>query len=76
MPQDIGGWPSWPITTYNEIQYKSGKNNIDADRLSRVQWPEVVPQGITCQSVAACLEGVQVHNALIEAVACPQPLDL
>lgn len=51
-----------------DIKYKCGKKNIDADRLSRVQWPEVAPQEITCQTVTACLEGVQVTNALVEVV--------
>lgn len=33
------------LANYNfEIQHKSGKKNIDAGRLSKVQWPEVVPR--------------------------------
>lgn len=50
-----------------DILYKSGKKNIDADSLSRMQWPEAA-QEVTCQSVTSCLEGVPVANALVEAV--------
>lgn len=33
-----------------------------------MQWPEVIPHRITSQYVTASLEGVQVGNALAEAV--------
>ena len=61
------------LANYNfDIIYKSGKKNIDADRLSRVKWPdtaqEVLCQSFTCQAVSALLGGAQITNAIVEAI--------
>ena len=40
------------------ISYKPGRNNTDADALSRIQWPEAVD--ISSQTVHDVCEGVQV----------------
>ena len=42
------------------ISYKPGRNNADADALSRIQWPETVD--ISSQSVHAVCEGVQAPH--------------
>ena len=46
------------------ISYKPGRNNTDADALSRIQWPEAVD--ISSQTVHAVCEGVQVPHGKIE----------
>ena len=50
------------------ITYKSGKNNKDADTLSRIKWPEAVD--ISSQSVHAVCEGVQAPHGKIETLCC------
>ena len=48
------------------ISYKPGRNNTDADALSRIQWPEAVD--ISSQTVHAVCEGVQVPHGKIETL--------
>ena len=48
------------------ISYKPGRNNTDADALSRIKWPEAVD--ISSQSVHAVCEGVQVPHGKIETL--------
>ena len=48
------------------ISYKAGRNNTDADALSRIQWPEAVD--ISSQTVHAVCEGVQVPHGKIETL--------
>ena len=49
------------------ITYKPGKNNKDADALSRIKWPETID--ISSQSVHAVCEGVQASHGKIETFA-------
>ena len=48
------------------ISYKSGRNNTDADALSRIQWPEAVD--ISSQTVQAVGEGVQALYGKVETL--------
>ena len=48
------------------ISYKPGRNNRDADALSRIQWPEAV--GISSQTVHAVCEGVQAPHGKVETL--------
>ena len=48
------------------ITYKPGKNNKDADALSRIKWPEAVD--ISSQSVHAVCDGVQAPHSKIETL--------
>ena len=48
------------------ISYKPGRNNTDADALSRIQWPEAVD--ISSQTVHAFSEGVQAPHGKIETL--------
>ena len=45
------------------ISYKHGRNNTDADALSRIQWPEAVD--ISSQTVQAVCEGVQAPHGKV-----------
>ena len=51
--------------TFN-ISYKPGRNNTDADALSRIQWPEAVD--ISSQSGHAACERVQAPHGKIETL--------
>ena len=46
------------------ISYKPGRNNTDADALSRIQWPEAVD--ISSQTVKAVCEGVHAPHGKVE----------
>ena len=48
------------------ISYKPGRNNTDADALSRVQWPEAVD--ISYQNVQVVCEGVQALHGKVETL--------
>ena len=48
------------------ISYKPGRNNTDADALSRIKWPEAVD--ISSQSVHAVCEGLQAPHGKIETL--------
>ena len=50
----------------SSITYKPGKNNKDADALSRIKWPEAVD--ISSQSVHTVCEGVQAPHGKIETL--------
>ena len=65
MPQDIGGLLPCPTDTFS-ITNKPGRNNKDADALSRIKWPEAVD--ISSQSVHAVCEGVQAPHGKIETL--------
>ena len=58
-----------------DLQYRSGKSNIDADSLSRITWPEDADvdksvNTIPCQSVVAILQGSHLSNPLFQYVCC------
>ena len=65
MLQDIGGLLPYPTYTFS-ISYTPGRNNTDADALSRIQWPEAVD--ISSQTVHAVCEGVQAPHGKIETL--------
>ena len=48
------------------ISYKPGRNNTDADALSRIQWPEAVD--ISSETVHAVCEGVQAPHGKVETL--------
>ena len=48
------------------ITYKPGKNNKDADALSRIKWPEAID--ISSQSVHDVCDGVQAPHGKIETL--------
>ena len=48
------------------ISYRPGRNNTDADALSKIQWPEAVD--ISSQTEHAVCEGVKVPHGKIEAL--------
>ena len=48
------------------ISYKPGRNNTDADALSRIQWPEAVD--ISSQTVHAICKGVQALHGKVETL--------
>ena len=48
------------------ISYKPGRNNTDADALSRIQWPEAVD--ISSQTVQSVCEGVQAPHGKVETL--------
>ena len=55
------------LSNYNfSISYKPGRNNTDADALSRIQWPEAVD--ISSQTVQAVCEGVQAPHGKVETL--------
>ena len=66
MLQDIGGLLLCP-TTPSVFPTKPGRNNTDADALSRIKWPEAVD--ISSQSVHAVYEGVQAPHGKIETLS-------
>ena len=54
MPPLNGGWPHW----HNfKIFYKSGKQNVDADALSRIKWNKM-------EVVAALERGCTAESSL------------
>ena len=65
MLQDIGGLLALSNCTFS-ISYKPGRNNTDADALSRIQWPEAVD--ISSQTVQAVCEGVQAPHGKVETL--------
>ena len=65
MLQDIGGLLLYP-TTSSVFPTKPGRNNTDADALSRIQWPEAVD--ISFQTVHAVCEGVQAPHGKVETL--------
>ena len=48
------------------ISYKHGRNNTDADALSRIHWREAVD--ISSQTVYAVCEGVQALHGKVETL--------
>ena len=60
------------LANYNfRLHYRSGKANIDADALSRVSWPECVPDnsGTGLKVNAAAVRAIQ--EAALDQPACP-----
>ena len=53
------------------LHYWAGKTNIDADALSRVSWPECMPDnlGTSLKVTATAVKAIQ--EAVIEKLACP-----
>ena len=49
------------------ITYKLGRNDQNADALSRIQWPEVME--MKSQTVKAICEGVQISDSKVEVVS-------
>ena len=53
------------------IHYCSGKHNVDADALSRINWPSELVEGtLSSESVQAVLQGVQLVHPAVETVCC------
>ena len=53
------------------IHYRSGKQNVDADALSRINWPSELVEGtLSSESVQAVLQGVQLVHPAVETVCC------
>ena len=65
------------LTNYNfHIQYKSGKSNVEADALSRIEW-EKVDETIHADSIQAIVTAAITGqgNDHIEAIPCsPQAI--
>ena len=60
------------LANYNfRLHYWAGKSNIDADALSRVSWPECMPDnlGTSLKVTAAAVRAIQ--EAALEKPACP-----
>ena len=60
------------LANYNfRLHYKAGKTNIDADALSRVSWPECMPDnlGTSLKATAAAVRAIQ--EAALDKPACP-----
>ena len=68
------------LANYNfTIKYKSGLNNVEADALSRISWPEILADSedldvdLNCMDthvVNAILAGSRSKTSLIESVSC------
>ena len=60
------------LANYNfRLHYQAGKTNIDADALSRVSWPECMPDnlGPSLKVTAAAVRAIQ--EAALEKPVCP-----
>ena len=60
------------LVNYNfRLHYQAGKTNIDADALSRVSWPECMPDnlGTSLKVNAAAIRAIQ--EAALDQPACP-----
>ena len=60
------------LANYNfRLHYREGKTNIDADALSRVSWPECMPDnlGTSLKVTVAAIRAIQ--EAALEKPACP-----
>ena len=60
------------LANYNfRLHYRAGKTNIDADALSRVSWPECMPDnsGTSLKVTAAAVRAIQ--EAALEKPVCP-----
>ena len=60
------------LANYNfRLHYRAGKTNIDADALSRVSWPECMPDnlGTSLKVNAAAIRAIQ--EAALDQPACP-----
>ena len=60
------------LANYNfRLHYRAGKTNIDADALSRVSWPECMPDnlGTSLKVTAAAVRAIQ--GATLDQPACP-----
>ena len=60
------------LANYNfRLHYQAGKTNIDADALSRVSWPECMPDslGTSLKVTAAAVRAIQ--EAALDKPACP-----
>ena len=60
------------LANYNfRLHYRAGKTNIDADALSRVSWPECMPDnlGTSLKVNAAAVRAIQ--EAALDQPACP-----
>ena len=60
------------LANYNfRLCYQEGKTNIDADALSRVSWPECMPDnlGTSLKVNAAAVRAIQ--EAVLDQTACP-----
>ena len=60
------------LANYNfRLHYQVGKTNIDADALSRVSWPECMPDnlGTSLKVTAAAIRAIQ--EAALDQPACP-----
>ena len=60
------------LANYNfRLHYRAGKTNIDADALSRVSWPECIPDnsGTSLKITATAVRAIQ--EATLEKPVCP-----
>ena len=60
------------LANYNfRLHYRAGKTNIDADALSRVSWPEFMPDnlGTSLKVTATAVRSIQ--EAALEKPVCP-----
>ena len=60
------------LANYNfRLHYQAGKTNIDVDALSRVSWPECMPDnlGTSLKVTATAVRGIQ--EAALEKPVCP-----
>lgn len=65
-------WVSHLANYKFDIEYRSGKSNIDADALSRIKWSEKMPQQVSYQAVAAVLDSTKLEDAPVEALFISQ----
>ena len=70
MQPAIAGLPTWQITT-SRLHYQAGKTNIDVDALSRVSWPECIPDnlGTNIKVTATAVRAIQ--EAVLEKACLP-----
>ena len=69
MPQVTGG--SHNLQILSSQHYRSGKQNVDADGLSHINWQkELVENTLSSESVQAVLQGAQLVHPAVEIVCC------
>ena len=68
------GLLSWPANNFN-LHYKSGATNIEADCLSRIQWPDVLNQTeesrfqhLPYTSMQAIIQGISPQIILADSI--------
>ena len=60
------------LANYNfRLHYQAGKTNIDADALSRVSWPECMPDNLVTNIKVTAVAVRAIQEAAIEKPVCP-----